>query len=308
MKKLIKLSDIITDAGTQVRASINEETVAEYAEAYKAGDEFPPLQVFADGNKYLLADGFHRYMGATRMGMKEHWCLIRPGTRTDCIRFALSCNVHHGLRRTNLDKRHAVEIAIVEFPKASLSILATMCFVSEELVALVKKQLTDFGGLKPSETVIGKDGKERKLPSRPPPVVTPRTAPAHQSPPPTPKPVRKDRTGHTIPDALLPLWDRAEEWQGVLSEVSTVRGVLRKAQEDRDLTAVEINMSSAMSHLDQAYADIKTALPFAVCPTCAGKMPDKCTLCKGKGFLSEHRWNTCVAREIKEVRSKTRKV
>jgi hypothetical protein len=63
-----------------------------------------------------------------------------------------------------------------------------------------------------------------------------------------------------------------------------------------------VNYSSALSHLDQARADVKTAKPFAVCPTCQGQIPDKCTLCCGRGLISEHRWNTCVTREDKEFR------
>ena len=61
-----------------------------------------------------------------------------------------------------------------------------------------------------------------------------------------------------------------------------------------------------MQPLDQAWADIKTAKPFAVCPTCQGQIPDKCTLCYGRGLISEHRWNTCVTREDKEFREKVK--
>jgi hypothetical protein len=64
----------------------------------------------------------------------------------------------------------------------------------------------------------------------------------------------------------------------------------------------EVNYSSALSQLDQAWTDIKTAKPFAVCPTCQGQLPDKCTICRGRGLISEHRWNTCVTREDKEFR------
>lgn len=300
MKKNIKLSDIVTDAGTQVRAAINETTVDEYAEAYKDGTQFPELQVFADGNKYLLADGFHRYMAAQRAGLKDHPCFIRPGTRSDCLKFALGCNINHGLRRTNADKRHSVELALKEFPKASIAAIADMCRVSNELVSALRNQPADFGGLNQPKTIIGLDGRNRQVP-----VVQPNKA---KTPPPIVKPVvYRDQTGHPIPASIVPLWKQAEEWQGVLSGVSTIRGILRKAQEDKDPTAAEINFSSVLAHLDQAYTDIKTAKPFAVCPTCAGKVPEKCTLCLGRGFLSEHRWNTCVSREVKEVRAKTRK-
>ena len=66
----------------------------------------------------------------------------------------------------------------------------------------------------------------------------------------------------------------------------------------------EVNFSSALSQLDQAFTDVKTAKPFAVCPSCQGQVPENCTLCRGRGLLSEYRWNTCVTREHKEFRTK----
>ena len=89
--------------------------------------------------------------------------------------------------------------------------------------------------------------------------------------------------------------------------LSRVKGALRKAQENKDPLFTEVNFSSALSQLDQARADVKTAKPFAVCPTCQGQIPDKCTLCRGRGLISEHRWDACVTREDKEFRFKARK-
>jgi hypothetical protein len=111
-----------------------------------------------------------------------------------------------------------------------------------------------------------------------------------------------DGTGWPIPTQLIPLWQRVDEVQEMLTALSRVKGALRSAQENRDTLFAEVNFSSALSQLDQAWTDIKTAKPFAVCPTCQGQLPDKCTLCKGRGLISEHRWNTCVTREDKEFR------
>jgi len=111
-----------------------------------------------------------------------------------------------------------------------------------------------------------------------------------------------DATGWPIPTQLIPLWQRADEVQEMLTGLSRYKGALRAAQDKRDPLYGEVNYSSALSHLDQARADVKTAKPFAVCPTCQGQIPDKCTLCCGRGLISEHRWNTCVTREDKEFR------
>jgi len=125
------------------------------------------------------------------------------------------------------------------------------------------------------------------------------------APPPPPSQVL-DATGWPIPTQLIPLWQRAHEVQDMLTILSRVKGTLRSAQENRDMLFAEVNYSSALSQLDQAWTDIKTAKPFAVCPTCQGQLPDQCTLCRGRGLISEHRWNTCVTREDKEFREKAK--
>ena len=140
----------------------------------------------------------------------------------------------------------------------------------------------------------------------PPPMVRsePNGSGAATKPPPPSQVL--DGTGWPIPTQLIPLWQRADEVQEMLTTLSRVKGGLRTAQENKDKLFAEVNFSSALSQLDQAWADIKTAKPFAVCPTCQGQVPDQCTLCRGRGLISEHRWNTCVTREDKEFRAKVR--
>ena len=131
------------------------------------------------------------------------------------------------------------------------------------------------------------------------------TSPVVASPPPPPSRVL-DGTGWPIPTQLIPLWLRSDEVQEMLTTLSRVKGALRAAQDNQDKLFTEVNFSSALSQLDQAWADIKTAKPFAVCPTCQGQLPDQCALCRGRGLISEHRWNTCVTREDKEFRVKAK--
>jgi hypothetical protein len=60
------------------------------------------------------------------------------------------------VKRTNLDKRRSVELALAEWPKLSNVKLAEICCVSDEMVRGIKEsiQVPKFG------TCIGKDGKE----------------------------------------------------------------------------------------------------------------------------------------------------
>jgi hypothetical protein len=115
-----------------------------------------------------------------------------------------------------------------------------------------------------------------------------------------------DGTGWPVPTQLIPLWQRSDEVQDMLTALSRVKGALRTAQENKDPLFREVLFSSALSQLDQARTDIKTAKPFAVCPTCQGQTPETCRMCHGRGLISEFRWNTCVTREDKEFRFKAK--
>lgn len=76
------------------------------------GAVFPPLTVFYDGADYWLADGFHRHEAAIRAGFTSIAVDIRQGTLQDAQWYSYSVNQSHGLRRTNEDKRRAVEAAL----------------------------------------------------------------------------------------------------------------------------------------------------------------------------------------------------
>src|SRR3546814_4610269 len=76
MKKL-ELSAIRIDGGTQSRSFINEEIVAEYADAMRANTALPPVTIFYDGATTWLAAGFHRYHAPPKAELSD----IRSATR-----------------------------------------------------------------------------------------------------------------------------------------------------------------------------------------------------------------------------------
>ena len=71
--------------------------------------------------------------------------------------YSLGANQSNGLRRTNADKRHAVELALKEFPKLSDRAIAEMCGVSQPFVSEFRPKVIT---VITSETHTGKDGKE----------------------------------------------------------------------------------------------------------------------------------------------------
>ena len=104
--------------------------------------KFPPLVVFFDGEFYWLADGFHRHAAHVKNGDVEIDADVREGSKLDAIKFSLSANETHGLRRTQADKRNAVLTALAspEWKELSGREIAKLCNVSHDLVARVKRE------------------------------------------------------------------------------------------------------------------------------------------------------------------------
>ena len=109
---MLELDQIRIDGGTQSRVELNQETVAEYAQAFTAGATFPPVVAFFDGANYWLADGFHRYFGARDAGESAIDAEIRTGTQRDAVLYSWGANDKHGLPRSNADKRHIVTVIL----------------------------------------------------------------------------------------------------------------------------------------------------------------------------------------------------
>ena len=159
----LRLDSIRLDAGTQTRAHVDDSVVADYAEAMVRGDRFPPVVVFQNNGEFIMADGFHRVRAARRARLKHIPAEVRQGGHADALRFALGANDKHGLRRTNGDKRRAVELALAEFDNQSDRLLADMCGVSQPFVSNMRHQLITVISSTPR---LGKDGKLRALPVR----------------------------------------------------------------------------------------------------------------------------------------------
>lgn len=135
------VASIRIDGGTQPRQSINEQVVSEYAEALQAGEKLPPVVVFHDGTDHWLADGFHRYHAHRKAKRKDIAADVRNGTRRDAVLFSVGANAAHGLRRTNEDKRRAVQTLLedAEWSKWSDRQIAEACGVSVPFVGAIRR-------------------------------------------------------------------------------------------------------------------------------------------------------------------------
>lgn len=137
MIKVLNLGALVLDPKLQSRAEINEQTIEDYADAIKLGDEFPPVLVYFDGISYYLTDGYHRYHSHKKAGKAGIACEVVNGTFTDAVLRATSVNSKHGMRRTYADKRKAVMTLLDDFEWSQWSNaeIARHCGVSPTFVA-----------------------------------------------------------------------------------------------------------------------------------------------------------------------------
>lgn len=141
----VLIASIRRNGGTQIRAALDESTVAEYAAAWKSGPALPPVAAYYDGKDHWLSDGFHRVEAALRAGARRIDAVVTKGTRRDAILAACKANAEHGLRRSNADKRRAVDtlLADPEWTLWSNRRIAKETQVSDVFVAECRDRLRD---------------------------------------------------------------------------------------------------------------------------------------------------------------------
>ena len=158
--KNLSLSEIRIDGGTQPRAEIDEQYIAEnLVPALDGGATMPPLTVFYDGKYYWLADGFHRWHAFTTCDVLAPPCEVHKGTKRDAILWSVGSNSEHGLRRTNADKHESVMTLLKdkEWAKWSDVIIAEKCHVTHPFVGKIRKSLETVTSQR-----VGRDGRTTK--------------------------------------------------------------------------------------------------------------------------------------------------
>ncbi len=173
MKKieLTRLSEIRWDREHQARAGMNEDVIADYAEAMgrereriEAGElVWPPLEVVQDAVSMEMWgwDGHHRSQAAARAGLELFPAIRTVAEDAKAMAQWLACgaNQAHGLRRSNEDKRRAVEMALGMHPEMSDRSLAAHCGVSAPTVAVVRRDVCKSFTHEQAETRTRSDGR-----------------------------------------------------------------------------------------------------------------------------------------------------
>lgn len=131
----VALASIDRDAGTQMRARLNVGHVASIIEAMERGRHFAEPDVFDDGERLVLADGFHRVRAFELRGVLDINVRVHHGDIDDAVTFAAHANEDSRLSYSNEDKRRAVDAMLRIHTDWTNSRIAEHCHVDENTVA-----------------------------------------------------------------------------------------------------------------------------------------------------------------------------
>jgi len=269
--KEVKIDALITE-NLQIRVEMQEECVEEYAATFRdRPEDMPPVTVYHDrtNGKFYLADGFHRVIAAKRAERDTITANVHEGTFDDALRFALSANAKHGLRRTEGDKWNAMEIAwqnrekLFGKDKPTVRQLAEICGVSHGYAGkyMSLKPLSTVDKSTPDATTVTRDHLEERNPA-----------------------IRKqlkegkDRFGLDIPERLLPVFLTTEPKSFIKRTT-----ILRNELEERVLNdpAFAAIGQRALIDLSNAINTMRYGRPYCVCRACRG---EGCDFCLKRGF------------------------
>ena len=204
-EKPLPITLITAGEETQMRYATRAETVDQYAKLFESGDAWPfdaKLVVFKDNDdNYWLADGFHRLRASEQAGRESVHCVIYEGELSEAQDYALAANAKHGLRRTNEDKRKAVEVALSmeRWVSKSDRAIAEHIGVDHKTVGKIRQKVVSTGELpqldveptgelpqlestdtEKTDVREGRDGKKRKV--KTPPTMMATAPPAESKP------------------------------------------------------------------------------------------------------------------------------
>jgi uncharacterized ParB-like nuclease family protein len=299
----LKVSQIETSGGTQMRAKIDQAIVAAYRDIIA---DLPPVDVFHDGTTYWLADGFHRYWAHHEEKCSTIDCVIHKGGKRDAILFAVGANAAHGLRRSDDDKRRAVQALLndVEWAKWSDREIARRCGVGHPFVAKIraahlesipdapapdaKNAVSDYQARKFRRSGKTHEQKPKKPAARPEkktPEPPPSTAPA------------ADRVGAPLPPHVAEAFDNAarhDNIKNLLAQVTRDVNFLIGPADGKPPPGGELisNERTPINRSLQLLKDLTAPMrPHAVCPHCKAQ-PRKtpCQACEGRGWLAKSQY------------------
>jgi len=269
----IKIKDILVLDELQARVKMDQETVEDYALVLQSGKDIPCIDVvkLTDGEhagKYAVIDGFHRLAACKKLKVKTMHVSVHEGTVADAIDMATSANQDHGLRRSNKDKRRAVEMAIALDNrigrKRSDRQIAQHVGVHNSTVSEIRAELSGKKKPAPAEeeaptSVVTNEGEKPK------------------------RAIDHDRLGIPIDNLDLAMifqdaesFDQIKEWTDqIIADLERLSQA--PAGAGLDMQTIKFDMSNVAKSID-------FARPYTLCPFGPG-CDENCKACRGRHWI-----------------------
>lgn len=286
--QLIDISKIVVNAGTQQR-DYDKEVVEDYTNLVKEEVDLPPVEVVFTGKKYILWDGFHRYMAHLNAEADCIQAHVQEGTVDDAIFLSFSANARHGLPLTAAEKKGIIEKILSE-PKWMKRFrtqveIANHVGVTQQWVSKIKKSVDENShnttGCKtastPSETpVVNENSSEDTVSTIP------------ESPQPTTRDAKPmlDKEGREVPRKLVDVFLRANELESRAKVLTDIQNDIISMSSTNDPLIKHLPLVTFMVDITNTRTDLRGAKPHAVCPYCGGDAKG-CKHCKGAGWITK---------------------
>jgi len=274
----VRLDQIVLDGLTQSRAANDAETIEDYAEDWREGAAFPPVDLFTqDGEIYWIGDGNHRVHAAVVAGRSNVPAKVHDGNERAALLFSCSVNQNHGLRRSNADKRNTVSLMLELEPKWSNRRIAEHAGVSDPLVSEVRKSLEGENRIPETKVREGRDGKRRPVEE------TTENADANAQLLNSSTPAVEGDEPEPDPAAGVDIEALARLYKESLADLNRMlRGFREVSNEPRTGAYVARKFTRIEKLIDDLKAAVSMAEPVAECEECYGV---GCGDCSNTGFI-----------------------
>lgn len=287
------ISDLEQNAKTQARVATDDEAVDAYATALKEGAQLPAIDVFHDGESYYIADGWHRMRAHVQAAEDFIDARVHEGGEREAVLYAAGANTTHGVRRTNADKRRAVQILLEDsvWGKWSSRAIAEHCGVHHDMVEKLRNQLAESASS--TEKRVGRDGKKRAS------TKAAATKPEDQLADSASCDEAEELEGD---DAAEWIEEHAEPYRACVKDLAASKAALNAVRSRMDevaqdaavgahlksvITPLRSKCLQAVSEIDAVRPLVNQMTPVCVCEDCNG---DGCEKCLQTGF-----WTKAIA-------------
>lgn len=277
----ISLDAIMLDGKTQSRVRTDPEVVERYAEVWRNGGGFPPVDLFTeDGKLYYIGDGITRCQGAEKAKRSSVPAIVHQGTEHDAHVFACGSNNTHGVPMTTADKRNAIGKMLELEPTWSNSRIAKHVHVGDQLVADVRRIKEEKKEIEPTKVRTGVDGKKYEAPkstrqnkAKKDQVRDSRTCEEDDF---DPASIESDESGIDI-DAL------ADPFRRLVNDINRgIRELKQRAEDEKHGAYLVDKIVRLVKQGEDWKSDIRMMEPVALCPDCVGG----CKKCANTGHIT----------------------